>query len=442
MTFRSKSQLRALILVVGVVVAAFGGAVAAKASPQFGDDCTGCHQSNARLPAAHPPLSAMSSSQCVSCHRTSSSAPPAAITTVAPAQSTVQVQVQDQHQDREQEQEREQEQARLQRTIGRPISSDTELRGQHDAGKGSHAHDAPLSPWDFRMTLGLLSSSDLAQHHSNSIFYGNLDGLGSLAGASNEGESPSGSRIHLGALAKYSVDLGARTELAYGLKLTRDRFVEEDLNRTNARLSSEWKRKTDNEIIKLETYLQRITFDGAGAASETDHTSLGANLTYHSFVSSTGVLSTSLRARRSKYDGETAWRHPDFSLSIGMADKLQGDVEYSYGLAFLSRNNPKRARNRYFSQSLFASLQKPVNGRLTFGVSGEFGLRDYGAPDEHTGVTRSDRFWDVGIEAYDDLLRIFGSVPRLSCHYTQTNSNIATSDSEAAYCAVMVEKRF
>ena len=324
-------------LVFGLVVAVAGLlSGVAFASPNRGDQCTACHTDTAALPAAHPQISTTSSAQCLSCHGVSSSVQqpqtPDLLTVIQD-----QAQVQRQHQTHTQDQD--QLQTQTQRAIRLSGETEAGLRGQHKGGQGTHAAETTADPLSFRLTLGLLSSSDLSQHRSGSIFHGTEGSAFGQAGADSGGgehegeideENGSGTRLHLGARASYALDLGDRTSLTFGLRVNRDEFLEEDSGRLNTRLSVEWKRKYENDIAKLTAYLQRTTFDST--SEHTNHDAIGANLIYHKFQSPTATLSTVLRVRQRKYDGETDPRWSDLSLSLGLKDALASGGSYRYGL--------------------------------------------------------------------------------------------------------------
>jgi len=437
-----KLQRNGLRTMVAVTVGLF--ASVAMASPNFGGQCTSCHQDSTNLPAAHPPISSMESAQCLSCHQTNSNA---ATGVLAPSLADMQTQHQTHTSEQEQAQDQLQTHTQTQLMIGYSGEPREEHRGQTGGGHGNQAHEGQSSPWSYGLTLGILSSSDIEQHRSNSIFHGSSDASFFQPGAAGGGheaedDAVAGNRVHLGLRADYELGLGEGTSLTYGARLNFDEFLNEDFNRTSARLSVRWKAKSEASMLQLTSYLQQTMFEGAPENTEINFTGYGINLNYHQDLTEGTMAIAALRARQRDYDGESTARNAEFSLSLGLRNAHPDFGILNYGLSFVSRNNAKKEHSRYNGPSVFASIDKSVSDTMTLGLSGELGVRTYKGPDSIAFITRYDRFAEAGFSIRDTRLKILSVTPEFACHYNLTHSNIDRFDGNSSYCALALERRF
>ena len=422
----------------------------ALATPDRGTQCKTCHQDSSALPASHLPIETMESPRCLSCHQISSSGAPdnsdPVLETLQSPQSQTMVGIRDHDRTQEHAQDQQQVQTQTQSQRTRRVSGDPDaaLRGQHAGGEGSHGRD---DPWSFRLTFGALASDNIEQHRSNSIFHGTSSASFFQPGAEGGGEDAedagAGNRLHLGGRADYEVDLGSRIAVTYGARVFWDNFLDEDFSRLNARASVSWQKRSQADMLRLTAYLQQTSFDGQGADDMTDFRTLGANLRYNWNPSDTTTGMAALHLRQREYDGEAERREPEASMSLAFRRALPDDVgTYDLGVAFVNRNNPRNAHSRYDSPSVFASVSRPVSDTMTIDLTAEVGVREYQAEHPSEGVTRSDDFGNIGIGIRDTRLKIWSATPQFSCHYTRTSSNIERFDSDSAYCAVALERRF
>ncbi len=315
---------------------------------------------------------------------------------------------------------------------------------QQPGHTGRNAHRDPLS---FGLTVGFLSSTDIEQHRSNSIFHGSTEASffqpGAEGGGENEDTDPeAGNRLHLGALANYQVGLGNRSSLTFGARVFRDDFIDEDFHRLNARLSIGWRQRYDGQMLRLTTYFQQTTFDGDADDLNDDFVALGFKADYNRDLASGATLVGALHVRQRDYDGEDDPRKGEFSSALGLRHIGPDLSSEEYGVAFVTRNNARRERNRYDSPSVYASMTRPITPTTTLGLFGELGIRSYKADDPTEGEARSDSFGELGFSLQDSRLNIMSASPRFSCAYNQTVSNIERFDSDATYCALVLETRF
>lgn len=394
---RKSTLNRSLLLGVAGLSLAVGLVSPVVANPAIGDNCQSCHQGSKKMPATHPPVKDMTAQQCLSCHGDSVTDP------------------------------------------------------------------SKASKISYTATLGLLSSSNIGQHRSNSVFSdaplsmatggtsshsGHTSGEGDHSGegedvyGADDDADASGTRLHLGLEASTDAALAQDMSLRYGVAVTHDQFVDENLGRTNVRPSVTLALPYESAMAKLTTYMQRTIYAGSGSLEYDDFTSVGANLTYRQTLSPQVSISTSLRARVRSYDGESMWRDPDIGVGTSVKTLAPNGAVYTYGVSAVSRDNPKQDDHRYTGAWVFAGLNQTRSDTTHIGITGTVGGKAYKGVDRDYAVTRDDTFWDIGVSLADERFQVLSGTPRLTCHYTQTLSNIDAYDSDAAYCAVVVETRF
>ncbi len=432
-----------------VALAVLLAAEASDASPMMNMNCTACHMADMTLPAAHPLISSLTDQQCMSCH--GGSATPVVAATPMGRQNqrpeTQHAQTQDQARDQEQLQEQQQQQQRNALRLGTIEVQDYLER--HRITSETGAAPAPIDPWSFTITGGVLASSDIATHRTSALFHGSTSHTAGLCGTrfwrhthDDEADDPSGTRAHISVRGDYRVELGEQDRVILGFALNRDRFAEEDLGRTSASLRATLQHRTDGGNLRASVILHRTAYDGSGADDHTDHFAQGLNLNYHHRLPDNGTLSTCVRVRRRHYEGEPEFRNPDFSGSFAYSKARETAGRYGFGVALTDRNNPRTDSQRYFAPSAFAMMDWPLAQDIMGQLSTEIGVRRYEAEDYDSGILRQDTVWDVGASVLFTNLGMDADFIRLSCHYTRTNSNIDKEDGNDTYCAAMLEKRF
>ncbi|WP_068310348.1 surface lipoprotein assembly modifier [Aliiruegeria sabulilitoris] len=404
----------------------------AGATPNMVGDCTLCHLSGSNLPQDHVAVDGMNRQKCLSCHVPVD----AGLSTPQPTPTP-----------RAQAAIAPQEQLALEGSVAEIAEDQTAfiLPARHPAGL-----PYPPDPFTLTASFGVLSSSNIGMHRSGWIFDGAPIQSTGLCGPpfwrferDEEHDSQiSGNRIHLGLDGKYTRPTSTTDSLILGFGVTRDQFPQEDLGRSNARLSAGWQRRTDSGTMKATAILHRAHYDGDGSDDFTDHTALGFSFNYHHFLPSNQTLSTCLRFRKRQYDDEDAPRQADWSASLAYSRLLPNASRYGLGVALSDRNNPEKDSSRYVGPSIFGVFDKQLGEGLSGRLSAEAGVRRYDAEHEHTGITRDDRVWDIGLELVATRPEFAPAQIRFGCHYTQTNSNIDAEDRNDSYCAALIEARF
>lgn len=447
-----QKALLGIILMLGV-----GWAGEAFASASLGGNCTGCHTSTYPVPATHPPLAQTPSTMCMACHK-----PPAAgsaATTGAQSAANKHVTF---TQKQEREREKVQEQARTQRILRRGNPFETGVRNQR-RGRGSqgNAHEgeegkgkreglaaptqvADKSPFALKVTVGVLASRDIDQHRSNSLFHDDVSHLGAsfMSGHDAKGESIAGTRYHLGLSAGYSIDLNDRDTLTFGVGSHADRFPELKYNRFMIVPRVEWKRKWQGGSFKVKPYWQTVSYSGSAAATHTEHVKMGVDLNWEQSIAESTSIITRFRVRQNDYKGEPGHRRPSTHASVAFRKAFEGRGNIIVGFSKTEWNNSSKAKSRFSGVALFAGTSRAITDTTTIGLTGEIGKRNYKAFDPKAGLIQKDDFLDIGVSVSDSRLKVGPAIPRLSCHYVTTNSNVRASESKSAYCGVVMESRF
>ena len=466
------------ILTTLCVIAVTSLAGAAVATPKMGDDCKACHSSNTYLPPAHPQVTNMNSQVCKTCHVATSQQDHDRTQTAA--------RVQDRDQDREKQ--RDQTQTRRQVLLGgdpgaNPLGTHAAARNvdpgreielylnrsedgtdRHAGGHGDddkHSHERNHSEtrmaedddkWAYRLLLGYLYSTDIEQHQSGSHFGGGSgsggghDGgdhhVGGGGGSGHDaGEGDEGSFFRFGGNAAHTSYIGNDQTLTYGISLNRDVFTGMDQVRHVGRAKLDWKWKLDDGSVKVSPYLQRSVYDVSNGADRA-FWALGLNANRHLSLTPTSTVSFTFRYKQRKFDGENTARGADLRLGTVYQDKLGDWGSYRFGLGLSSRKNPKHDDRRYFGQILTGGIGGALDSGAYVWLSSEIGHRGYLGADRTTGLTRYDTYLGVGLAYTDPRLKIFKTVPQLSCHVRWTDSNISAYDTTSTNCGIIFDKRF
>ncbi|MDV7144273.1 surface lipoprotein assembly modifier [Tropicimonas sp. TH_r6] len=405
------------------------------------------------LPAAHPLISGLTDQQCMACHGGDAPQTTLAVATPMGRQNqkaeTQQAQTQDQKRTQEQQQIQQQQQQQQRRALrlGTVDLQDYFERHREDGETGSPT--SPKDPWSFRITAGVLASSNIDSHRTSALFHGSTSHSAGLCGTrfwrhtndEDTGDS-AGTRAHVGLRGDYSFDMGEQDRVILGFALNRDRFPEEDLGRTSASLRAAFQHRADSGNLRVSAVLHRAAYDGSGAEDHHDHVAQGLGLNYHHRLSESETLSTCIRLRRRLYEDESEFRTPDFGGSFAYSRSRGTDGRYGFGVALTDRNNPRQASERYFAPSAFAMMDWPLSQGIMGQLSTEFGIRNYDAEDQDSGIVRMDNVWDVGASVLFNDLDIDAAFLRVSCHYTKTTSNIERENRNETYCGAILEKRF
>ncbi len=427
MTFQScdGAMRRCLFAAAAVLVLLMAGA--AMATPERGENCTACHTASS-MPAKHPPITA-DTAICTSCHATERS------------RANDQAHDHDQDRDRHQEQDQDRDQERKQTQVrlgGDALTVPGALRG---ATMQSGIHPKEHSPVTYELILGYLYSTDIEQHHSGSHLGGGDHGGGNSHGnlPSDEGEGHAGSFFRMGGKVKYSFDLDDANSLGIEAALNRDIFTGQELRRIMARVGLNWKREHALGKTVIRPYLQRTHYDLGTLPS---FRAFGLNVNHHVALKLRHALSYTFRAKRRLFDGEDDPRGWDLRTGAVYQGPLGDHADYRLGFTLLSRGNPKKESRQYKGGVLSLGAAWAVGQNATLGAHTELGYRVYDAVDPIFGTTRRDNTIGIGISFQNREWQFMGSAPRFSCFIRRTDSNIATYDSDATFCAVAQEIRF
>lgn len=299
---------------------------------------------------------------------------------------------------------------------------------------GTVVETAPLS---FGLNLSILPSTNISRTSSNQIF----DTLAGTYRIVDGGQEESGVGLRFGGRMTYETVLpNDGGTLTYSAALNRNQYPVDRLNSFDGTLSVTWGQHGLRGTTQITPYVFRNIYDQAGPQNA-DSTRIGVKASYEHYLTDKSSITGTISVEKRNYDGLDYLDGPVLSLGASYTGPVFDQSSLGFGI-LTTHSKPTRAHLQYTGISLWGEITTPVFEMGTLGLNASLGGRNYDGIFPALAEARQDRFASIGISFSSARIRVWDTIPKLSCQIEQNRSNVALYEYKSKDCALTFVQNF
>lgn len=288
-------------------------------------------------------------------------------------------------------------------------------------------------PWNIELGFSLLPSTNIRRYTYNDEFVTTIGTFIPVGG----GEEESGIGVSVGVGLSYSLGLPDDSRLTLRARVDQNSYNISELNQTQVLFAARREDYSVGSGTTVEPYV-RFRYDENRDLERRD---IGLTVSKRWWLDGGELFDLSATAESREEPDSSAVSGPYGRLSFYRSYSLNPRTRMGVRLS-LARSKPHAAHLRYWEGRLSTDVSRRFSNVGTLGVFGSVTARRYDGVFPATNLIREDDTVTYGASYIPNGLKVFESVPKLSCQRERNESNIGLYDYETTDCRLTFERAF
>lgn len=288
-------------------------------------------------------------------------------------------------------------------------------------------------PYGISGRFALMPSTNVNRGTDNTLF-GSAFGVQTISSASR---TTSGVGLQLGVDGFWRGPIKGGRQNNFNWSVTSTAYKKSQFNSVIGTLQFRHARKIGaSALMNLSPYV-RYTF----REDDADHRDIGILAGVQNKIGPKRTLNTKITYEYRDYLTQDFNSGQFFELNSHITVQPSAGFQYGAGLT-LTRATPNAEHGAYRGAQVMVNATRAFSGGLVLGGALKAGVRDYDINYTGLAFPRADDFFGLEVSLQHKQFNVWGFVPKSTCSFVKTTSNVAFFDSKVTECHLGVSKRF